>query len=109
MKKTVIILSFTDEMEADFRSLFQGHTAVLLSLRYGKAIDRWTRSDQTMTAIEKEVCYTSQVPRGRDIPWQGWGRGALESVRRQRERGKLGKSLYCDFHGKDQERQMKQA
>lgn len=58
MKKTVIILSFTDEMEADFRSLFQGHTAVLLSLRYGKAIDRWNRSDQMMTAIEKEVCYT---------------------------------------------------
>ena len=56
------------------------------------------------TAVEKIVCYSSQEEGA--LHTTGWLHGeAPDSVRRRKWwEENVGKSLYCGFHGKEQER-----
>nr|KAF6493290.1 zinc finger protein 81 [Molossus molossus] len=59
-------------------------------------------TDPEMTATENIVC-NSWFPRGGAMPHHARSQGKSPgSARRQKLRGKsMGKSLYCDFHGKE--------
>lgn len=61
-----------------------------------------------MLAIEKTVCYSQFSREGGKSHYGGPHREALGLIRRQREGGPKGKSLYCGFHEKEHVTQGKQ-
>lgn len=66
-------------------------------------------SNQEMIAVKKTVYY-SWFLRGGDTPYHRGPHGeASESVKRWRERGTVGKSLYCAFFSMNTARKDKQA
>lgn len=66
-------------------------------------------TDQEITAAEKIVCYSSQaVGGGHTMSCRATEGGTSVSQETEGEGESMGKSLYCDFHGKEWATQDKQ-